>query len=76
MRLIDADMLKNHYAWWEDEYKGIVDQIVDRQPAVPAVLVVRCWNCEHFDRTNGMCTNFGTPVTKDDYCSYAKEVTS
>lgn len=34
MRLIDADKLKAHYAWWGDERKEIFDQIVDQQPTV------------------------------------------
>lgn len=42
MRLIDADKLKKHYAWWgnEDtnpyyqEMKKIFDTIVDLQPTV------------------------------------------
>ena len=40
MRLIDADKLKEHYAWWGDEYstddskkqKELFDVIVDLQP--------------------------------------------
>lgn len=34
MRLIDADKLKQHYAWWNDEYKELFDTIVDAQPTV------------------------------------------
>ena len=34
MRLIDADKLKHHYAWWNDEYKELFDTIVDAQPTV------------------------------------------
>lgn len=41
-RLIDADKLKQHYAWWGDvdasqeckERKGLFDTIVDLQPTV------------------------------------------
>ena len=32
MRLIDADKLKQHYAWWNDEIKELFDTIVDLQP--------------------------------------------
>lgn len=43
-RLIDADKLKNHYAWWQggtlektlDEMKRDFDTIVDLQPTVEA----------------------------------------
>lgn len=34
MRLIDADKLKQHYAWWNDERKELFDTIVDIQPTV------------------------------------------
>ena len=34
MRLIDADKLKQHYAWWNDENKELFDTIVDIQPTV------------------------------------------
>lgn len=31
-RLIDADVLKKHYSWWNNEEKEIFDGIVDAQP--------------------------------------------
>lgn len=36
MRQIDADKLKQHYAWWgeNDAQKRLFDEIVDRQPTV------------------------------------------
>ena len=39
MRLIDADKLKKHYAWWEStelgrQNKKLFDDIVDLQPTV------------------------------------------
>ena len=37
MRLIDADKLKSHYAWWADldgETKKLFDTIIDLQPTV------------------------------------------
>lgn len=35
-RLIDADVLKSHYAWWgeDSEQKKLFDQIIDLQPTV------------------------------------------
>ena len=37
-RLIDAEKLKKHYAWWEDdERRTLFDQIVDAQPTIDAV---------------------------------------
>jgi hypothetical protein len=35
-KLIDADKLKQHYAWWDNEDKKIFDTIVDLQPTVDA----------------------------------------
>ena len=32
MRLIDADKLKKHYAWWNNEQQRDFDAIVDAQP--------------------------------------------
>jgi PHP family Zn ribbon phosphoesterase len=40
MRLIDADKLKQHYAWWNNEEQRVFDQIVDAQPTADAVPVV------------------------------------
>ena len=37
LKLIDADKLKKHYAWWDNEDKKIFDTIVDLQPTVDAV---------------------------------------
>ena len=36
-RIIDAEKLKKHYAWWEDdERRALFDQIVDAQPTIDA----------------------------------------
>ena len=32
-KYIDAEKLKRHYAWWDDEAKKIFDEIIDLQPA-------------------------------------------
>ncbi len=42
MKLIDADKLKAHYAWWGEtesgkERKALFDEIIDQQPDVNAV---------------------------------------
>ena len=36
-KLIDADKLKAHYAWWDNEDKKIFDTIIDLQPTVDPV---------------------------------------
>ena len=38
MRLIDADKLKSHYSWWNNEEQRLFDEIVDAQPAVEPVV--------------------------------------
>lgn len=38
-KYIDADKLKRHYAWWDDETKKIFDEIIDLQPAADVVEV-------------------------------------
>lgn len=51
-KLIDADKLKAHYAWWDNEDKKIFDTIVDLQPEA----VVRCKDCKYASLTyDGEC---------------------
>ena len=86
-RLIDADKLKRHYAWWENGseedklYKAVFDSIINLQPTVEAVEVVRCEHCVHYkqseaDPSRKMCWRKdvdGFPVCYDfcptDFCS-------
>lgn len=89
-RLIDADELKAFYKHWDSEYSGeelkeykrIFDSIVDQQPKVDAVPVVRCKDCIHYIKrdcwtengrvTIGDCWNdqgIFTYVLDNDYCS-------
>jgi len=52
-RLIDADKLKAHYAWWDfsddddRRNKHVFDSIVDLQPTADVVQVVRCKECKY-----------------------------
>ena len=50
MRLIDADKLKAHFAWWNDENKDIFNSIIDQQPTVKTANRVRTI----FDHKNGI----------------------
>jgi hypothetical protein len=43
MRLIDADKLKQHYNWWNNEEQRTFDQIVDAQPTVGGECIPREW---------------------------------
>lgn len=69
MRLIDADKLKAHFAWWNDEYKDIFDSIIDQQPTVDTV------NHGHWERAHpefklptGFCSECGTHQRMTFYC--------
>lgn len=43
MRLIDADKLKKHYAWWNNVAQRDFDAIVDAQPTVGGEFIPRDW---------------------------------
>lgn len=54
-RYIDAEKLKQHYAYWElskydymQEEKKLFDDIVDQQPTADVVEVVRCLDCKFY----------------------------
>lgn len=93
MRLIDADVLGRYLNDWqlsnaendfEGEYSliGTFMHILDTQPAVDAVPVVRCKDCIH-RRTMGrppfvafVCSHnkgLGDNVKDDDFCSYGEK---
>ena len=55
-KYIDAEKLKRHYAWWDDEAKKIFDEIIDLQPTADVVKVVRCKDCKYAHMTmDGEC---------------------
>ena len=73
MRLIDADELKEHV--WRDKLntRELISDLVDKQPTIDAVEVVRCKDCIYNDR--GWCGSqeYGTRhVGDNDYCSYGE----
>ena len=77
MRLIDADALKKHYAWWDDDRQKLFDSIVDSQPTVDAVPVIRCKDCKHWQKSvinynEYVCYWGGYVKQEDDYCSWGK----
>lgn len=81
-RLIDADRLKAHYCWWAggskemsiDEAKRTFDVIIDVQPTVDAVEVVRCKDCKW--RGNLGCAvrivDESDNPKDDDFCSWGE----
>lgn len=72
-RYIDADKLKQHYSWWNEDDRQDFDNIVDEQPTADVVEVVRCRECKY---------NISNPrrFIDDDiimcysWCEYLKEV--
>jgi len=80
MKLINAEKLKQHYAWWDDDRQKLFDEIVDQQKAVEAVPVIRCKDCKHYDGYychekwwgNGY-GNYTPPVKDEDgFCDWAE----
>lgn len=83
-RYIDADKLKQHYSWWKDDDREVFDNIVDLQPTVNAIEVVRCRNCKYatYDKSIDRydCRNWGLDgdeyTEADDFCSYGEKRTN
>jgi len=83
MRLINADVLKQHIdklpALPDGNFAGnhsALKALINMQPTVDAVPVVRCRDCEHKDRESGFCHGRGWPmqlVPDDGFCDKGKE---
>ena len=78
MRLIDAYSAKEalEYALVGDT-ASMAERVIDSQPTVDAVPVVRCRDCKHCDPENYHCDHpMGTaaPLRRepDDFCSYGE----
>lgn len=76
MRLIDADALAAHFQAMKEcanhrdyEYLMGVLSVVDREPTIDAVPVVRCPMCKHYEADCGYCDYWETSRRTDDYCS-------
>ena len=79
-RMIDADLLKQHYAWWGSqdinselkEYKTMFDQIVDAQPTATQVgqwIVYEVANIDEEPPIAWKCNNCGEVVEhKWNFC--------
>ena len=67
-RLIDADKLKAHYAWWgeTDEKRRLFDEIVDQQPTVATV--TNCRDCRFYGQKYHRCSLFSTDKAPEGYC--------
>lgn len=73
-KYIDAEKLKRHYAWWDDETKKVFDEIIDLQPAADVVEVVRCKDCVNWKDTfpYSTCELLSGHWEEDMYCSYGE----
>lgn len=77
-KYIDAEKLKKHYSWWNNEQKDIFDTIIDNQPSVDVVEVVRCKDCKYFINREGKCygqdiraeEGYNCYKDENDFCSY------
>ena len=78
MRLIDAFSAKEALEYTlVGDAASMAQRVIDRQPTIDAVPVVRCRECKHCDPENYHCDHpMGTaaPLRRkpDDFCSYGK----
>ena len=72
MRLIDADSAKEalEYTLVGDE-ASMAERVIDSQPTVDAIPVVRCRECTEFDETEHECSHW-YGFRENDFCSYGK----
>ena len=93
MRLIDADkfFMKAYNTAYpvihgnNDRENGLtmygIAQILDEQPTIDAIPVVRCKDCTYWlnaevnEKGFVICPASGTEITEDDFCSYGEKVT-
>lgn len=81
MRLIEAYSAKEalEYALVGDT-ASMAERVIDSQPTVDAVPVVRCWECKHYDTAdfdgNTLCGctlhSAMLDITPDSFCSYGE----
>ena len=79
MRLIDAYSAKEALEYTlVGDAASMAERVIDRQPTVDAVPVVRCWECKwwqedddvgHCDNPDGL-DNYAKP---EDFCSYGEQ---
>lgn len=72
MRLIDADALEQELFdadWMLDNDEHMVQDIIEKQPTVDAVPVVRCGDCKWYDSAFYACSKCGVCVNRDFYCA-------
>ena len=83
-RLIDANKLRkdvldlpNCYNGFSDTYdKAMIIDLIDEQPTVDAIEVVRCKDCQYLEPALNSdwswCYYFDSKVRGDDFCSHGE----
>lgn len=87
MRLGDLDALKaqlNKLPMMSNWGEAFIPRLIDEQPTIPAVPVVRCQECKHFNLITHECENellstdheggasYSLNFYDDDFCSYGE----
>ena len=70
MRLIDADLFKEDMT---HEFPEYYEEVLDAQPTIDAVLVIRCKNCRFFD--SGIChaeDERAYDLSENHYCGFGE----
>lgn len=83
MKLIDSDELKRQLKklpmmsnWGE----AFMPRLIDEQPTIDAVPVVRCQECRYYPTAKVnekgflICPASGMEITETDYCSYGERM--
>ena len=72
MRLIDSYSAKEALEYTlVGDAASMAERVIDSQPTVDAVPVVRCRECTEFDETENECSHW-YGFRENDFCSYGK----
>lgn len=71
-RLIDADALVKALNESGVPYRADVQEVLDAQPTVDAVPVVRCKDCRHYDNADRWCSLNRFICGKEDFCPWGR----
>ena len=72
MRLIDSYSAKEALEYTlVGDAASMAERVIDSQPTVDAVPVVRCRECTEFDETEPECSHW-YGFRENDFCSYGK----
>ena len=70
MRLIDAYSAKEAIEYTlVGDAASMAERVIDRQPTIDAVPVVRCLECTEFDETEHECSHW-YGFRENDFCSH------